>query len=149
MFALSSRRKAYSHFYCRNNNLVSFLHCCVWISAIQPYIWMNNVKLNLKDLSAKAPYLIHASFFSDSDLLLLSNRRWLAGCMAACTRTVLHGKNMIVSLLSPPVASINLLLYLILDDVCISITLHSCSLNFPVCMLWICPWELSFCHHTR
>lgn len=28
-FALSSRRKAYSHFYCRSNNMVSLKHCCV------------------------------------------------------------------------------------------------------------------------
>ena len=35
MFALSSRRKAFSHFYCRSNNLVSFHHCCVVI----PLVW--------------------------------------------------------------------------------------------------------------
>lgn len=66
-----------------------------------------------------------------------SNRRWPAGCMAACTRTVPHGNNMIIKALSIQTFKwfhfalhiINLVV--MLDDWCISVVLHFCTPNFP------------------
>lgn len=70
LFALSSRRNAYSHFYCRSSDLVSLAFT------------------SLLPQTRAAPGKSH---------IFVVYRRWVAGCMAACRRTVPHGESLILS----------------------------------------------------
>lgn len=98
------------------------------------------VKLKIQYMSSDMCFCVFALKLKANDFLL-SNRRWPAGCMAACTRTVPHGNNMIIKALSTCHSNLEMFSFcfciLLISWLCWTICVFLLCFTF---VLWLSQW---------